>query len=123
VGVVPAAVLFTFGTPNLDEMSQLATLYYVVPVNATQEGAAYNPTGDTVQFAFMAQATQVPQNSDWVAGSWDTVTSNLLYPYAVKCLVGPSGVINPGVGRWLVYAKITDSPQVDVQETGYLQIS
>ena len=71
-------------------MSHLALKYYLVPVSATQEGVSYDPTADTVQFAFMPQATQVPQVSDWVSGSWDTNTASVLYPYSAKCLVGPS---------------------------------
>ena len=38
-------------------MSQLATEYILIPVSATKAGVAYNPTGDTVQFAFMPNPT------------------------------------------------------------------
>jgi len=103
-------------------MSQLATQYYLVPISATKAGAAYNPTGDTVAFAFMPQATQVPGNSDWVTGSWDTNTSSVLYPYNAKCLVGPSGTTTLGIGTYYVYVKITDSPEVPVLIAGQLQI-
>ena len=104
-------------------MSALSTQYILVPVTATQAGAAYDPTADSVQFAFMPTATQVPGSSDWVAGSWDTVTSNLLYPYSAKCLVGPAGVIDPGIGTYVVYMKITDNPEVPVLIAGQLQIN
>lgn len=108
---------------SLIGMSQLSTQYILVPVTATQAGAAYNPTGDAVQFAFMPTATQVPGNPDWVSGSWDTVTSNLLYPYSAKCLVGPAGLINPGIGTYVIYIRITDNPEVPVLIAGQLQIT
>ena len=104
-------------------MSQLATLYYLVPVAAMKTGASYNPTSDTVQFAFMPTPTQVPGNSDWVAGSWDTNTTSVLYPYSAKCLVGPSGTTTLGIGSYTVYVKITDSPEIPVLICGQLQIS
>ena len=104
-------------------MSHLSTQYYLVPVSATKAGASYNPTSDTVQFAFMPQATQVPGNSDWVSGSWSTNTASVLYPYSAQCLIGPSGTTNPGIGTYIVYVKITDSPEIPVLIAGELQIS
>lgn len=112
-----AAVDFTSG------MSRLATLYYLVPVSATIAGAAYNPTSDTVQFAFMPQATQVPAPGDWVAGSWEAVAGSLLYPYSARCLVGPAGTVALAAGRYVVYVKITDNPEIPVLVAGYLEIS
>ena len=104
-------------------MSQLSTQYVFIPVAATKSGAAYDPTGDTVQFAFMPGATAVPQNTDWVAGSWDTNTTSVLYPYSAKCLVGPSGTTNPGIGRYYMYIRITDSPEIPVLIAGLLEIN
>jgi hypothetical protein len=104
-------------------MSHLSTQYYLVPVAATKVGVTYNPTGDTVQFAFMPTATAVPQVSDWVAGAWDTNTSSVLFPYSAKCLVGPSGTTNPGIGRYYTYVKITDSPEIPVLIAGLLEIN
>ncbi len=104
-------------------MSQLATLYVFVPVAATKSGLPYNPTGDTVQFAFAPTATYVPQNADWVTGSWDTDTTNILFPYSAKCLVGPSGTINLGIGTYVMYVKIADLSETPVLIAGQLQIS
>jgi hypothetical protein len=104
-------------------MSRLSTQYVFIPVQATKSGAAYNPTSDSVQFAFMPQATQVPGLSDWVAASWDTNTSSVLFPYSAKCLVGPSGVINPGLGTYYMYLKITDNPEIPVLLGGILEIT
>jgi hypothetical protein len=104
-------------------LSHLSTEYVLVPVAATKSGVPYNPTGDTVQFAFMPTPTQVPQVSDWVAGAWDTDTSNVLYPYSAKCLVGPSGTTTLGIGSYIIYIKITDNPEIPVLIGGQLAIS
>lgn len=104
-------------------MSQLSTQYVFIPVSVTQGGISYNPTGDAVQFAFMPTPTQVPGSPDWVSGSWTTASSNILYPYSAKCLVGPSGAITLGIGTYVMYLKITDSPEIPVLVAGYLAIS
>jgi hypothetical protein len=118
---VTAAVVFTLGTPYFEAMSQLATLDYLVPVNATQSGAAYNPSADTVQMAFMPTPTQVPQSGDWQAGGWDANPSSILFPYNCKVLVGPAG-FTLGIGTYVAYVKITDNPQIPVLVAGPLQI-
>ena len=118
-----AAITFELGTLTPDGMSHLSLDYVTVPVAATQAGAAYNPSPDTVQFAFMPTPTQVPQNADWQTGSWDTVPTSILFPYQAKCLVGPSGTITLGIGSYEVYIKIADSPEVPVLIAGNLQIS
>lgn len=104
------------------QFSQLATLYYKVPVSATSEGEPVNPTGDPVVFAFMPTATQVPQLSDWVTGSWETIPNNILFPYSARCLVGPAGTITLGIGTYVAYYKITSNPEIPVEIAGYLSI-
>jgi hypothetical protein len=103
-------------------MSHLSLKYYIVPVAVTKGGASYNPSSDTVQFAFMPTATQVPQTSDLVAGSWEANPSSLLYPYNAKVLVGPGGAITLGIGTYVAYQKTTDSPEIPFDIVGYLQI-
>ncbi len=118
-------VLFTewdVGTSTIG-INHLSTEYVLVPVVATKAGVPFNPTADTVQFAFMPTPTQVPTNPDWVSGSWDTVSSSPLYPYNAKCLVGPTGAITLGIGTYIIYLKITDSPEVPVLVAGQLQVS
>jgi hypothetical protein len=110
------------GLPNLG-IFQLATPYYKVPVRSTYEGESVNPTGLTVQFAFMPQATQVPQSGDWVGGTWETIPASLLYPYSARCLVGPGGAITLGTGVYVAYIKILSSPETIVEPVGYLEIS
>ena len=105
-------------------ISHLSLQYVGIPVKTvTLTGAAYNPTSDTVQMAFMPQATQFPGNSDWQAAIWATLPGNVIYPYAAYCLVGPGGTVNPGMGTYVMYLKITDSPEIPVLVPGYLEIT
>jgi hypothetical protein len=104
-------------------ISHLALEYVLIPVAATKAGISYNPTGDTVQFAFMPTPTQVPGSGDWVSGAWDTDTTNILYPYSAKCLVGPGGTIVLGIGSYIVYIKVTDSPEIPVLVGAVLDVS
>ena len=119
------AVVFTFGTPYYQGMSHLSTVDYLIPVNATQSGAAYNPSSDTVQFAFAPTPTYVPQVADWVTGGWDANLSSILYPYNAKILVGAgaSGKAVLGIGTYQVYVQITDSPEIPIEIVGQLQVS
>ena len=101
----------------------LSLQYIGIPVKAsTLAGAAYDPTSDTVQMAFMPTPTQVPGLSDWQVAIWATVTGNLVYPYAAYCLVGPGGTISPGIGNYIIWLKVTDNPEVPVIIAGQLEI-
>ena len=100
---------------NSVAFSQLSLQYLYVPVSAVKNGAAYNPTGDPVAMAFMPQATQVPQSADWQTAGW-TTTQNAVYPYSAGCLIGPGGTIALTVGTYVVYVRVTDSPEVPVQQ-------
>lgn len=104
-------------------LSHLSTEYVLIPLQVTKAGVPYNPTGDTLQFAFMPTAVQVPQVSDWVNGVWETVTTNFIYPYNAKCLVGPSGSTVLTLGTYVIYLKITDNPEIPVLVGGQLEIS
>ena len=104
-------------------MNHLATMYVFIPFAVTKSGLPYNPTGDAVAFAFAPTATYVPQNTDWVAGSWDTDTTQVIYPYSAKALVGPAGTITLGIGTYIMYVKVSDNPEIPVLICGQLQIS
>jgi hypothetical protein len=104
-------------------ISQLSTQYVLIPVAAAKAGVPYNPTTHPVQFAFMPTVTKVPGSSDWVAGSWEANPASLIYPYTAKCLVGPAGTVNPGIGTYIMYVKITENPDIPVLIAGQLQIS
>jgi hypothetical protein len=104
-------------------ISRLSTEYVLVPISATKSGVAYNPTGDVVTMAFMPTAIQQPGLSDWMASSWDTDSTNIIYPYNVKCLVGPSGVITLNTGTYVIFVKIVDNPEIPVLQVGQLIVS
>jgi hypothetical protein len=104
-------------------LSHLSTEYVLIPVAVTKAGVSYNPTSDTVQFAFMSTPTQIPGVSDWQTGAWDTDSTNILYPYTAKCLVGPAGTITLTDGTYVIYLKITDNPEIPVLVAGQLVIS
>lgn len=100
---------------NSISISQLSLQYVGLPVTAADiNGAAVNPTAFPVTMAFMPQATQVPQVSDWQAAIWGTDTSNALYPYTAYCLIGPGGTIRLGVGTYVVYVKVSGNPEIPV---------
>jgi hypothetical protein len=99
----------------------LDTRYVVIPVTATgTNGQPISPTTDTVQFAFMPQQGPGPGSGDWHAGSWATGT---IGPYQAQCLVGPEngGVVLP-IGVYVIWVKITDSPEVPVIQADSLQL-
>ncbi len=104
-------------------ISHLSTEYVLVPISATKLGVPYNPTGDVVQMAFMPNTAQQPGLSDWMTASWDTDSANIIYPYSVKCLVGPSGVINLVTGTYVIFVKITDNPETPVLVAGQLVVN
>ena len=70
-------------------LSSLSTEYIRIEVSATESGAAVDPTGDTVEFAFMTNAEDEP--SSWDTGEWETDPAGPTY-YA-RILVGPSGKV------------------------------
>lgn len=104
-------------------ISHLSTEYVLVPVQATKSGASYDPTSDPVQFAFMPNNVQQPVTDDWVNGSWDTDSANIIYPYSAKCLVGPSGDIFLAQGSYVIYVQIFDNPETPVLTGGILVVS
>lgn len=104
-------------------ISHLSTEYVLIPLQVTKSGSPYNPTSDAVQFAFMPNAVQQPTVSDWVNGSWETVTTNFIYPYNAKCLIGPTGSTALTQGDYVIFLKITDSPEIPVLTPGQLTIS
>lgn len=102
---------------NSIAVSHLSLQYVGVPVKATaSDGTTLNPTSSAVQMAFMPQATQVPQNADWQSAIWATRSGNILEPYAAQCLVGPGGTIQLPIGTYVIYVKITSSPEIPVMQ-------
>lgn len=99
-------------------INSLSTEMVQVPVQVTQAGVPYNPTGDVVQFAFVVGSSYP---ATWYQGSW---TTNLQGIYIAQCLVGPA---NSGVvllpATYVVWIKITDNPEIPVRSAGSIQIT
>ena len=102
--------------------SSLSTQMIQVLVAITAP-TVYNPTGDTVQFAFTPLTYPVtqPGSGDWHTGSWVAFPGPV---YWAQCLVGPAnGGVSLAIGSYQVWTKITDSPEVPVQQPCILQIT
>jgi hypothetical protein len=93
--------------------------YVRVGVAATAGGAQVNPTNDVVQMAFVSP-TATPSTGDWKTASWDSGNTNGVY--TALCLVGPGGTVQLPVGKYQVWVKITDSPEIPARPAGLLQI-
>lgn len=96
--------------------SSLATLQIQVPVSAILNGVAnYNPTADTVQFAFMPPGVN-PGTTDWKTGSW---TTNPGPQYMAQVLVGPgTGGVVLAVGVYVIWLKVIDNPETFIPAGG-----
>jgi hypothetical protein len=104
---------------SVGSISVLSTEYVKVSVAQSVSGAVYNPTADTVQFAFLTSQTANPATNDWVTGSWETAGTR----YYARCLLGPGAGGHPlAVGTYFVWLKITDSPEVPVRDVGTLRV-
>jgi len=105
----------------------VATLQYVrIQVNATVNGnTSYNPTSDTVQFAFLNTASNIQTTapSSWVAASWETGGTTQSPIYVAKCLVGPGGTFVPSTATYWIWMKITDTPEIPVLFVGQLVVT
>jgi len=106
--------------PNIYSTSTVYIRYWV---QATVLGNQnYNPTSDTVQFAFTPSSAVAP--STWYSGSWETDTIGGTTAYIAKVLVGPSGTFVPAANTsYVVWIKVTDSPEIPVLQPGTLVVT
>lgn len=110
-------MLFTFSATSLTEV--------LSAVKAKRNGAAVDPTSDTVQAAFIASApdTAAPASGDWKTASWETDSTTSPATYKAKCLVGPSGAITLAAGTYHMWLKITDSPEIPIEYSGRIKVT
>lgn len=106
----------------MDTLTQLAvsTEPCQVAISATLNGVAYNPTSDSVAFAFTVAGSPPPDptSGQFVAGTWQTDPGPV---YWASILVGPlNGGTVLAAGSYIAYVKITDSPAVPVRPAFYL---
>lgn len=103
--------------------SALSREYVPAAITATSAGSPINPTGDVVEFAFTAVDAQ-PASGDWKAGSWESTQPRQPgNAYIARCLVGPGGTVQLAAGRYAMWVRITDSPEVPVIPFGLLHIT
>jgi hypothetical protein len=101
--------------------SRLDTSYVQVPVQAIQDGSAYDPTSDVVALAFMT-SWALPTSPDWHTGSWTGSTAPGIF--LAQVLVGPeNGGVSLSQGTYTVWLKVTDDPEVPVINSGTLVIT
>lgn len=109
---------------NQAGVNHLSLQYLGIPVKASSlTGTPVNPTSNPVQMAFMPGATQVPGSGDWQTAIWAAIPSDILFPYAAYCLIGPGGTVTLGIGTYIIYLKITGFPEIPVLFAGQLQIT
>jgi hypothetical protein len=102
-------------------ISSLSTQYILVPVRAQSMGLPFNPTGLTVQMAFIDGWTP-PGSGDWQTASW-AATTTVNGAYLAQCLVGPDGTITLAIGTYQTWVKVTSSPEIPVISTGSVTIT
>ena len=100
-------------------ISSVSLEYVRVQVTALKSGSSVNPTGDVVQMAFTGVGV-LPVSGDWKTASWETTPQNAYY---AKCLVGSGGAVTLAAGRYDIWVKVTDSPEVPVKLAGQLLVT
>lgn len=104
------------------EISSASLEYVRVPVFAKESGAVVNPTSDVVTMAFLT-ADADPAGGDWKAAVWETDTTTTPDTYYAKCLIGTGGTAVLANGRYQVWVKVTDSPEIPVKPAGLLVVT
>lgn len=100
-------------------ISSLSTDY--VQVKITPVMAGYDPTSDSVQFAFSPSTYPMTAPSVWYSGSWVTLPGPAFW---AQCLIGPaSSVVTFTPGLYQVWVKVTDNPTVPVLQDVFLQVN
>lgn len=98
-------------------ISTLSLQYFPANISAIKDGAQYDPTGDTVQFAFAAPGATP---SAWTAGEWEEGGDGIFY--VAKVLVGP-GALVLAAGSYQAWVKISDNPETPVLKAGTLEVT
>ncbi|MFJ6215015.1 hypothetical protein ACIQGZ_17015 [Streptomyces sp. NPDC092296] len=95
--------------------------YVLVTVTAMVDGAPYDPTADLVEFAFAPVGAVDPDV--WRPASWDAGPVPGTSTFTARCLVGPGAPTELPRGRYTVWLRVTDSPEVPVRNAGLLAIT
>lgn len=71
-----------------------------------------------VRFAFMTDAVEQPDDTDWVLGSWEPTGS----PAQARCLVGPGGTVELPPGTWYVWVWVDGALEAPREPSGKVVI-
>jgi hypothetical protein len=106
--------------PSILWISSVSTEYVRVNVTAAlaETGLPANPTADAVYFAFMTPGV-TPGSGDWKTAAWAGGGP----PYTAEILIGPSGTDTLAQGKYAIWFKIVDSPEIPVIQVGTLYIT
>lgn len=102
-------------------ISALSLEYVRVRVQASEAGAAVDPSGNTVVMAFVAEGV-APVSGDWKTASWETDTTTNPDTYFARCLVGPAGTVTLTAGIYDVWVRVTDSPEIPAIRSGNVEV-
>jgi hypothetical protein len=98
--------------------SVLTTEYIKVPVTALQDGSPATVSGDVAWLAFPIHGSD-PVDGDWQVASWETDAGQVF----LICLVGPGHTFTLPVGRYDIWVKVADNPEIPVRKLNPLVIS
>lgn len=94
----------------------ISTEYVRMGFLLERDGEFVDPTGYAVSLNYTASPDTAPV--DWVSGSWEVSDGT----YYARVLTGPTGAVNPGPGTWVLWAKVTASPEAPVRCGGLVVI-
>jgi hypothetical protein len=92
--------------------------YVRAHITVTKDGAPFNPTVDSVHFAFTA-TEDLTGTITWNTGSWET--DSISGKRYARCLVGPGAVVL-AKGTFVVHVRVTDDPQIPAIKAGIVEI-
>ena len=100
------------------QISSLSTEY--IKVEVTRDDGT-NPTADTVKMAFVADGV-TPATGDFKVADWQTIGVGAENHYYIRCLIGPAGTIALAAGLYVVWVKISDSPETPVKRLDFIKV-
>lgn len=101
-------------------ISSTSREYVRLPVAATLDGIAQDPTADTVEFAAVAVGAEP---SSWTAGQWETDTTTDPDTFWARILVSGTaggGTLALADGTYDLWIRVTDSPERPARRVGTL---
>lgn len=112
----------------MEDRPALSLEYVRVSASAIDEdGAAVDPTVDSVALAFVTEGTAVTGSTTFISGTWETNDADVDNPiYYARVLVGPlpDGDYVPVAGTSIdVYIRVTDNPEAVVRHAGTMRFT